>query len=56
MKTLNQQKSFGNNQFPNIILETSEILSTHLYNSNNTQLNQSNQSHANKNASKNDDV
>ena len=31
VKTLNQQKSFGNNQFPNTIVEASEILSNHNY-------------------------
>ena len=34
IKTLNQQKSFGNYQFPNTIVEASEILSNHNYENN----------------------
>ena len=45
---LNQQKSFGNNQFPNTIMKASKILSNHLYKSNKTKLNQRNQTHVNK--------
>ena len=47
MKTLNQQKS------PNTIIETSEILSNHLNESN---FNLRNQSHANNNVNNNDSV
>ena len=42
IKTLSQQKSFGNDQFPNTIVEASEILSNHNYENNkikNTQRN-----------------
>ena len=31
IKTLNQQKAFGNDQFPNTIVKASEILSNHNY-------------------------
>ena len=34
IKTLSQQKSFGNDQFPNTIVEASAILSNHNYESN----------------------
>ena len=54
IKTLTQQKSFGNDQFPNIVMEVSKILGNHLYESNKTKLNQRNESHANKSADEND--
>ena len=34
IKILSQQKSFGNDQFPNEIVEASEILSNHNYENN----------------------
>ena len=38
LKTLHQQQSFGNNQFPSKIMEASEMLSNHLYKANKSKI------------------
>ena len=53
INTLNQQLFFENNQFPTRIMEASEILSNHLYKTNQTKLFQKNQTSLNQNTNEN---
>ena len=56
MKTLHQQQSFGNNQFPSAIMEASEILSNHLYKTNTTKIFQKSTASGNQQKEKKNEV
>ena len=51
LKTLNQQKSFGNDQFPKSIVEASEVLSNHNYEKNKNSRNIKNNNNEERNKS-----
>ena len=52
IKTLHQQQSFGNNQFPEIIVEAGEILSNHTRENNKSKLIKRNSAQPNTNIDK----